>query len=40
MNLENFDKSLKKLPHEPLAWMHWYLAWNIIRTRRFIFVQM
>jgi len=26
--------------HEPLAGMHWCLAWNILGARRFKFVQM
>jgi len=31
---------LKYSIREPLAWMHWFLAWNILRTRRFKFVQL
>jgi len=30
-NMEHFDKSSS---HEPLARMHWYLAWSIIGERR------
>jgi len=30
----------KSSSHEPLAGMHWYLAWDMLGTRRFKFVQM
>jgi len=35
-----YSKTLYKSSREPLAsWMHLYLSWNILRTRRFKFIQ-
>jgi len=35
-----YSKNLSKSSGEPLTWMHWSYAWNILRTGGFKFVQM